>query len=61
MKTAKVFELSRIYAQGWNAANAIPANDLDDFDPAGAAALNPYPADPERARWYAGFREAFGK
>ena len=61
MRTTTVFELSRIYAQGWNAANAIPANDFDDFSPAGAAALNPYPTDPERARWNAGFSEASSK
>jgi ribosome modulation factor len=41
------FRLSRIYAQGWNAARAV-----------NGAAANPYPADPERSRWQEGFSQA---
>jgi hypothetical protein len=58
MKTRLVIKLSPIYVQGWNMANTLPADDFGDLDSAGVTALNPYPADPERARWNKGFREA---
>jgi len=45
--SAAAFRLSRVHAQGWNAARTAPDN-----------RVNPYPADPERARWQAGFNEA---
>jgi ribosome modulation factor len=51
---SSAFRLSRIQAQGWNAARGVPG-DLDD---AKIAALNPHKKDPERARWLAGFRNA---
>ena len=49
MRPAKVtpFRLSRIYAQGWNAARL-------DWRAAGAP-VDPYVAEPERSRWQAGF------
>ena len=46
--TAKSFRLSRVYAQGWNSARG----------PKGTGRDNPYPADPERGRWQAGFVNA---
>jgi hypothetical protein len=42
------FRLSRIYAQGWNASRQLD----------GADQTNPYPAEPERGRWQAGFANA---
>jgi hypothetical protein len=42
------FRLSRIYAQGWNAARGPEADEP----------VNPYPAEPERERWAAGFAHA---
>jgi len=42
------FRLSRIYAQGWNAARGS----------AGADKANPYAAEPELGRWQAGFADA---
>jgi len=47
-ENAAAFRLSRIYAQGWNAARGLE----------GAAQVNPYPAEPERGRWQAGFANA---
>jgi hypothetical protein len=47
------FRLSRIYAQGWNAARQAR---LDNAKPV-AAAAGPYAADPERASWQRGFSE----
>jgi hypothetical protein len=44
------FRLSRIYAQGWNAARAAGTAD--------GAPANPYAAEPERSRWQAGFSQA---
>jgi hypothetical protein len=45
---AAAFRLSRIYAQGWNTARTAK----------GTERANPYPADPERGRWRAGFADA---
>lgn len=42
------FRLSRVYAQGWNAARTL----------GGELRENPYLAEPERSRWQAGFTEA---
>jgi len=41
------FEFSRIYAQGWNAARTAGTWNRPT--------RNPYPQDPERARWQQGF------
>jgi hypothetical protein len=54
------FRLSRIYAEGWNAAQELSANECVDFDPGRVAALNPYAAEPERSRWSEGFAKALG-
>ena len=40
------FRLSRVYAQGWNAARTLQKT------------VNPYEAEPERSRWQAGFTGA---
>lgn len=61
MTDAEIFQLSRIYAQGWNAANTISANDYSQLNPARMTALNPYVADPQRSRWNAGFQAATQK
>jgi hypothetical protein len=45
------FRLSRIHAEGWNAARV--ARTEEDSEQ-----LNPYPAEPERGRWRAGFASA---
>lgn len=52
------FLLSRIYAEGWNAACALSANESDGLDLWRAAALNSYAAEPERSRWSEGFAKA---
>ena len=59
MKTKDAYHLSRIQAEGWNAARAYQSNDPGDFDEAAIDALCPYPGDPEKARWVTGFRSAF--
>ena len=41
------FQLSRVFAQGWNAARA----GADD-------AINPYAGEPEKSRWNDGYRGA---
>jgi hypothetical protein len=46
------FRLSRIYAQGWNAARQAR---LERAEADGVAA--PYAADPERASWQRGFAD----
>ncbi len=58
------FELSRIYAAGWNAANALSAEERDELtNGGGIAALNPYPVTKkkEHARWAEGFGRALGQ
>lgn len=50
------FRLSRIYAQGWNAARELPANARADA--AAMAGLNPHKSEPERTRWNDGFFKA---
>jgi hypothetical protein len=52
------FLLSRVFAEGWNAANKLSASECDDLDPERLAALNPYAADPQRASWSKGFAKA---
>ena len=48
MTNTTAFRLSRIYAQGWNAARTVKDGEQ----------INPYPAEPERGRWLAGFANA---
>jgi hypothetical protein len=47
---ATAFRLSRIYAQGWNAARTAWTAD--------GAPANPYTTEPEGSRWQAGFSNA---
>ena len=47
------FQLSRVYAQGWNAGKRLPADDRRDAK--AVAELNPYKSEPERTRWAEGF------
>lgn len=53
---ADAFRLSRVHAQGWNAARRLPANIRADAKT--IADLNPYTAEPERTRWNQGFASA---
>ena len=46
------FRLSRIYAQGWNAARQMR---LERAEAEGVVV--PYAADPERASWQRGFAD----
>jgi hypothetical protein len=58
------FELSRIYADGWNAANALTIAQRDELvDGGGIAALNPWPLAKkhEHQRWAEGFGRALGE
>jgi hypothetical protein len=59
MTDSEAFRLSRIHAEGWNAARRVAPDGLADLGEAGIAALNPYASDPERSRWEAGFRSVF--
>jgi hypothetical protein len=61
MTGGKTFKLSRIFAEGWNAASRLSAEESDDLDSRGVAALNPYVAEPERSRWSEGFVKALKK
>lgn len=54
------FRLSRIYAEGWNRAQQLSANETAAVDIEVWAALNPYAAEPERSRWIEGFTKALG-
>jgi hypothetical protein len=54
------FLLSRIEAQGWNAAQRVMIGETRTLDDARIAKLNPHVSDPERARWRTGFKNAMG-
>jgi hypothetical protein len=57
MTSATPFDLSRIQAEGWNAARKyLAGGDPDDVK--AIASLNPYRDPLERARWYTGFNSA---
>ncbi len=56
-----LYHLSRVQAQGWNAANKIPLDEALAMDDAAVAKLNPYANEPELSRWAAGFAEALRK
>lgn len=58
MKPGEAFRLSRIEAEGWNAARRVPLAVLTQLDRPKIAALNPYARDPEQMRWTAGFANA---
>lgn len=55
MENNNAFRLSRIQAEGWNAARKFL---LDDVDEAKIVSLNPYSGAAEKARWHAGFTGA---
>ena len=55
MNTDQSFNLSRIYAKGWNAAKAMTSDELLDLDAKKIAELNPYRQEDERKRWREGF------
>jgi hypothetical protein len=52
------FRLSRIYAEGWNAANRLAIDDIDALDLGKLATLNPYTLEADRSRWTSGFTQA---
>lgn len=58
MKSGEAFRLSRIEAEGWNAARRASVALLAQLDGEKIAALNPYTSDPEQTRWNAGFANA---
>jgi len=61
MSASTAFKLSRIYAEGWNAAMQLSADESARLGLVRIAALNPYSIDPERSRWREGFAKALGK
>lgn len=58
MKTESAFRLSRIQAEGWNAARRMSATGAAEPDSGEIDKLNPYPEGAARLRWNAGFRSA---
>jgi hypothetical protein len=52
------YRLSRIFAEGWNAAHALPSNQSDGLNQRDVPALSPYATEPERSRWSEGFAKA---
>ncbi len=54
------FELSRIYAQGWNMAAKLTPGQERVFKAQGMDALNPYAGADQRARWAEGFQRGAG-
>jgi hypothetical protein len=48
------FRLSRVYAQGWNAAQKLSPSTKAAAKDAG---VGPYPTDPERTLWQQGFSD----
>jgi len=52
------FRLSRVEAEGWKEAQRVMTDDVLSVDEGHISRLNPHSADPERARWHAGFRRA---
>jgi len=56
--SGEAFRLSRVEAEGWNAARRVPLAALSQLDNEKIASLNPYNSDPEQTRWSAGFANA---
>lgn len=56
--TTEDFKLSRIYAEGWKAANILSAKEGAESALKTMAALNPYAKEPKRSRWHDGFATA---
>lgn len=54
----ETFRLSRVYAEGWNAANRLATGEVDALDLAKLATLNPYALEADRSRWTSGFTKA---
>jgi hypothetical protein len=54
------FKRSRIYAEGWNAANKLSSEERDNLDLERMAVLNPYLSEADRSRWTQGFAKALG-
>lgn len=52
------FKLSRIFAEGWNAARELSTAASDELTLRTMTALNPYANEPERSRWVEGFTKA---
>ncbi len=50
------FRLSRVYAEGWNAARRLPANIRPEAST--MTTINPYTSEPERTSWNQGFANA---
>jgi len=61
MSVLSEFELSRIYAEGWNAASKLSTEESLDFDVDRIAQSNPYKSGQEQQRWQEGFFNALGK
>jgi len=51
-KVTTAYQLSRIYAEGWNYARTDSKNT--------GIASNPYRTEPERTRWNEGYAKASG-
>jgi len=58
MNTNDDFRLSRVEAEGWNAAQRYMVDQPVRPDDIRAADFNPYRSDPARGRWAVGFRKA---
>ncbi|MEI9931561.1 MAG: hypothetical protein WDM89_13740 [Rhizomicrobium sp.] len=56
--TSDDFRLSRVEAEGWNAAQRYMVDQTGEPDDIRTADFNPYRGDPARGRWAAGFRKA---
>ena len=54
-----MFRLSRIYAEGWKAANGLASSELDVLNLGDLKTMNPYSLEAERSRWAYGFNQAF--
>jgi hypothetical protein len=58
MKQDSDFRLSRVEAEGWNAAHRIMVDEAIAPGDIWIADFNPYRVDPARARWVTGFNNA---
>jgi hypothetical protein len=58
MTSSETFRLSRIHADGWNAANRLATREVDALTVGKLATLNPHTLEADRTRWTSGFTEA---
>jgi hypothetical protein len=58
VKPDSAYHLSRIQAEGWNAARSIPASQLAELNDNQIDLLNPYSKGSARSRWNVGFKSA---